>query len=123
MSTSGLPSSQACASASVELLEAAQRDVGEQRVAVAVMPVGRGRAHARPARGVGKGEAGRTFFGDQFERGAHQGFLQIAVVIAARAARHVLPHLMVNSFYIKAAACVDAGSSNRARDGVSRRKR
>ena len=50
------------------------------------MPVGRGRADTGPARGFGEGETGGAFLGDKLERGADQRFLQIAVVIAARAA-------------------------------------
>ena len=84
--TSGRPSSQAFASAAAEKHEAALRHIGEQRIAVAEMAIRRSRAHPGQARGIGERESGRTFLGDQFKRGAHQGFFQIAVVIAARAA-------------------------------------
>ena len=58
------------------------------------MPIGRGRADAGPARGFGEGEAGRALLGDQFQRGAHQRLLQIAVVIAARPAAACFDQLM-----------------------------
>src|SRR4029079_16665065 len=67
-----------------ELFEASPSDIGEQRVAIAKMPVGRRRADASPARGFGEGETRRSLFGDKFKRGAHQGFLEVAMVIAAR---------------------------------------
>src|SRR5215471_16543321 len=67
-----------------KLLEATPRNIGEQRVAIAKMPIRRGRANTRPARRVGEGEAGRPFLRDQLKRSAHQGFLETAVVIAAR---------------------------------------
>ena len=47
------------------------------------MPVGRARTNARPARRFSKGEAGGTFLGNEIERSFHQGFPQVAVVIAA----------------------------------------
>ena len=81
---SGRPSSQARVERGREQLEAAQRDIGHQFVAVAEMPIGRGRTDAGPARGLGKGEAGGTLLRDQFQRGAQQRLLEIAVVIAAR---------------------------------------
>src|SRR6185503_17926103 len=68
-----------------EGLEAALRDVGQERVTVAVVPIRRGRADTGPTRRVRKGEAGRPLLRNQFKRGAHQSFLEIAVVIAARA--------------------------------------
>ncbi len=67
----------------LEALEAAARDVGHQRVAIAEMAVGSGGAHARLPRGLGEGEAGRPLLGDEVEGGIHQGFPQVAVVIAA----------------------------------------
>ena len=67
----------------LEQLEAAPGDVGEQRVAVAEMPVRRRRADPGPARRVGEGEPGRSLLRDQVERGADQRLAQIAVMIAA----------------------------------------
>ena len=78
----------------LELLEAAQRDVGEKLVAVAEMAIGRGRTDARPARRLGKGETRRPLLRDQFQRGAQQRFFQIAVVIAARAVLSSFDQLM-----------------------------
>src|SRR5262245_52957763 len=66
-----------------KFLEATPRNIGEQRVAIAKMPIRRGRANTRPARRVGEGEASRPLLRDQLKRSAHQGFLEIAVVIAA----------------------------------------
>src|SRR6185295_18632242 len=68
-----------------KLLEPTPRNVGQQLVAIAKMPVGRGRTDAGPACGFGKGETSRALLGDQLQRRADQRFLQIAVVIAARA--------------------------------------
>ena len=48
-----------------EALEAAQGDLGQQRLGVAEMAVGRGRADAGQARRLGDGEAGRALFRDQ----------------------------------------------------------
>src|SRR5262245_19524646 len=67
------------------------------------MPIRRGRTHTGPARGIGEGEARRTLFGNQFERGIHQGFFQIAMVIAAGGVTAFTPS-HVNRFYIKAGA-------------------
>src|SRR5262249_46448351 len=80
--------------------EAAPRDVRHQLVAIAEVPIRRRRADAGPARGFSKGEARGPFFGDQFERGTHQGLLQIAVVIPALAAAALPVH--VKSIYITA---------------------
>ena len=66
----------------LEQLETAPRDIGDQRVAVAKMPVGRRRADPGRARRVGKGEPGWAFLRDQVERGVDQRLAQIAVVIA-----------------------------------------
>src|SRR3546814_12017248 len=55
-----------------ELFEAAPRDVGEQRLAIAVMTIGCRRTDARPARRLGKGKTGRPLFGNQLERGTAQ---------------------------------------------------
>ena len=67
----------------LEALEAAPRDVGHQFVAVAEMAIRRGGADAGPARRFGEGEAGGALLGNQFEGGANQRLLQIAVVVAA----------------------------------------
>src|SRR5262245_46453585 len=76
---------------SLELLEAAQRNARQQFIAIAKMAIGRRRTHPRPARGFRKGETRGALFGNQLERGADQRFLQIAVVVATRAA---LPSVM-----------------------------
>ena len=92
-------------------------DVGQEFVAVAKVPVRRRRTHAGPARRIGESEPRRSLFGNQFERGTHQGFFQIAVVIAAgRVATFAPSH--VNRFYIKTGA-----ASMRARNaGVARQR-
>ena len=69
----------------LEQLEAAARDIGKQRIAIAEMTVGRRRADPGRTRGVGKGEPGRPLLGDQVERGADQRLAQIAVVIPSTA--------------------------------------
>jgi hypothetical protein len=66
-----------------ELIEPAPRHVDQQFVAVAKMPVRRGRTHSRPSRSFREGKAGGPFLGNQLERRADQGLFQIAVVIAA----------------------------------------
>src|SRR5262249_2593183 len=66
-----------------EQFEAAARDIGEQCLAVAEMPVRGRRTNPGRASGVGEGEPTRPLLGDQVERGADQGLAQIAVVIAA----------------------------------------
>jgi hypothetical protein len=43
-----------------EPLKSAQRDAGQKFIAVAEMAIGRGWAHARPPRGLGKGETRRS---------------------------------------------------------------
>ena len=81
----------------LELLEAAQRHTRHQLVTVAEMPIGRRRADAGKARGLGEGEARRALLGDQLQRGADQRLAQIAVMIAARLvalASSSLPQLM-----------------------------
>ena len=67
----------------LEALEALARHVGQQRLAIAEVTVGRRRADARRTRGVGEGEAGRALFLDQLARGLDQRLAQIAVVIGA----------------------------------------
>jgi len=64
-------------------LEPAARDIGYQRVAVAEVAIGGGRADPGPARGVGKGKPSRALFRDQVERGLDQRLAQIAMMIAA----------------------------------------
>src|SRR6478735_5824270 len=81
----------------LELAEPAQGHTGEQLVAIAKMPIGRGRTDARRARRLRKGKAARPLFGDQVERGPHQGLLEIAVMIAAW--RCLPAH--VNGLYIR----------------------
>jgi hypothetical protein len=61
------------------------RDAGEQIVAIAKMPVGRGGADAGGSRGIGESEARRALFGDQPKRRLQQRLFQIAVMIAALA--------------------------------------
>ena len=58
------------------------------------MAVGRGRADAGLARGLGEGEARRTLLGNQLERGADQRLAQVAVMIAAPPAAAVPGQLM-----------------------------
>ena len=71
------------------MLEAALGDVGHQGVAVAEMAVGRGRADAGLARGLGEGEARRALLGNQVEGGVDQRLAQVAVMIAAAPAAAV----------------------------------
>ena len=65
------------------MLETAQRDVGHERVAVAEMPVGRGRADPGSPRGLGEGEPRWSLLGNQIQRRADQRFAQVAVMVAA----------------------------------------
>ena len=67
----------------LEALEAAPRHVGHQGVAVAEMAVGRRRADAGVARGLGEGETCGPFLADQVEGGLDQGLPQVAVMVAA----------------------------------------
>ena len=84
-----------------EPLKSAQRDAGEKFIAVAEMAIGRGRADARPPRGLGKGETRRSFLGDQFQGGAQQRFFQVAVVVTTRPTAPVFFRpAHVNSFYM-----------------------
>src|SRR5205807_2981891 len=89
-------------------LEAAQGDIGDQRVAVAEMAVGRSRADPGPARRLGKGKAGRPLARDQIERRLDQRLAQIAVVIAAALPRSLFRPPHVNDYNI---ATVVAGST------------
>src|SRR4029077_19483270 len=84
-----------------ELMKAAQRHIGQKLVAIAEMPVRRGGTDTRPSRRLRKGEAGRPLLRDQFKRGAQQCFLEIAVVVAARAFLLVLGPAHVNSIYMR----------------------
>src|SRR6202020_2801526 len=63
-------------------------------------------------RGVGEGEAGRTFLRNQAERRLQQRFLQIAVVVAALGAALFLAPAHVNGFYMsRAQRSLAAGTS------------
>ena len=84
-------------------MKAAQRHARQQFVAVAEVPVRRRRTDPRPARGLGKGEAGRPFLRDQLQRGTQQCFLQIAVVVAARGFFLFLGPSHVNAIYMSPA--------------------
>jgi len=66
-------------------LEALARNVCDQRLAVAVMPVRCGRADARRARGLREGEAGEPALGDEIERRPDQRLAQMTVMVAAAA--------------------------------------
>ena len=69
------------------------------------MPVGRSRADAGDARGVGKGEAGRAFLGDQIKGCLQQRLFQIAMMIAAfGAALFFFAPAHVKGFYMKPAS-------------------
>src|SRR5258708_27307325 len=87
----------------LEFFKTALRDRGKQFVAIAKMPVGRRRADAGHARGVGKGETGRAFFSDQPEGRLQQGLFQIAVMIAALGAALFLAPAHVKGFYMSRA--------------------
>src|SRR5215471_11678116 len=78
----------------------AQCDISEKFIAITEMAIGRGRTHARPPGGLGKGEACRSFLRDQFQGGAQQCLFQIAVVVTARATPLVFRPAHVNSFYM-----------------------
>jgi hypothetical protein len=52
----------------LKLLEATPRDIGEQLLTVAEMPVGRRRANPRRRRRLREGEPGRPLGRNQFER-------------------------------------------------------
>jgi hypothetical protein len=70
----------------LELLKTALGDAREEFVPVAEVTVRRRRADAGRARGLGEGEAGRSFLGDQVERCLQQRLFQVAVVVSAFAA-------------------------------------
>jgi hypothetical protein len=67
----------------LESIEAAPSHVDQQFVAVAKMPVGRGRTHPRPAGSFREGKAGGSLLRDQFQSRADQGLFQIAMMITA----------------------------------------
>jgi len=67
----------------LEALEALARHVGQKRLAVAEVAIGRRRTDACGARGIGEGEARRAFFLDQLARSLDQRFAQIAVMVRA----------------------------------------
>ena len=100
MNTSGRPAFQRALQRGFELLKAAQRDARHQLVTVAKMPVRRRGTDPRPPRRLGKGKAGRPLLRDQFQSGADERLLEIAVVIAARAFLLVLRPAHVNSLYM-----------------------
>ena len=83
-------------------LEAAARDIGDQRIAVAEMAVGCCRADAGRAGGIRKSEPRRALFRDQVEGGLDQRFAQIAVMIPSAPARPLSRPAHVKCFYIKA---------------------
>ncbi len=100
----------------LELLEAAQRDVRQEFVAVAEMPVRRRRADAGPTGGLRKSEAGRAFFGNQLQRGAQQRLFQVAVMVAARpGSAAVFGPAHVNGLYMSRRAASTAASDGDAR--------
>jgi hypothetical protein len=65
-----------------ELVEAALRDLGHERVAAAEVAVEGGRRHPDELGGVGQREAAEPALGDEAPRGLDQRLLQIPVVIA-----------------------------------------
>src|SRR6266436_5639765 len=73
----------------LEQLEAAACHIGEQRLTIAKVPVGRRRTDPGRARGIRECEAGRPFLGNQVERGADQRLAEIAVVVAATPGRRI----------------------------------
>ena len=85
------------------MLKTALRDAGKQFVAIAKMPVGRRRADAGHARGIGERKSGRAFFRDQPERRLQQRLFQIAVMIAALGAALFLAPAHVKGFYMSRA--------------------
>src|SRR5262249_18399435 len=70
-----------------EQVEALARDVRDQGLPVAVMPIGRGRADPGGAGGFREGEAGETALGNEVECRPDQRLAQIAVMITAPARR------------------------------------
>src|SRR5262249_2179215 len=86
-----------------ELLEAALGDARQKLVAIAKVTIGRRRADAGHARGIGEGKPGRALLRDQVERRLQQRLLQIAVMIAALAAALILAPGHVKGFYMSRA--------------------
>ena len=68
---------------SLELLETAPRDIGQELVAVAEVPIRSCGAHAGPAGCLREGDPCRPFLRDQDQRGPDQRLLEIAMVITA----------------------------------------
>ncbi len=85
-----------------EAIEPAAGDLGEQRLAVAEMAVGRGGTDAGKPRRLGQAEAGRPILLDERAGGLEQDLLQIAVMIGTRAAPAVVGGRHVSGFYFKA---------------------
>ena len=79
-----------CRELRLELFEALLRDAGKQLVTIAEMAIRRCRADTGRARSFGEGETSRPLVRDQIERGLHQRFFQIAVVVTALAAAATL---------------------------------
>src|SRR5437879_4844152 len=87
-----------------EQLEAAQCDIGDQRVAVAEMTIRRGGAGPRRAGSLGKRKTGRPLASAQIEGRLDQRLAQIAVMIAAALPRSVSRPPHVNDYNIVASA-------------------
>lgn len=68
-----------------EFFEAKPCDIRHQVVAVAEMPVGRGRANAGKARRIGDREACRAFLGYKLEHAENERFAQVSMMVAAPA--------------------------------------
>src|SRR5246127_3820905 len=85
-------------------LEPAASDIGDQRVTIAKVAIGGGRADPGRACGIGKGKPCWAFFCDQVEGRLDQRLAQIAVVIAAPSARPLSRPAHVKCFYIKSKA-------------------
>src|SRR5438552_19001360 len=93
-------------------MKTAPGHVGDELLAVAEMPVWRGRAHPGPARRLGKREPTRAFLRDQYKRSPDQCLLEVAVVVAARARGPGLSApTHVNSLYISCAGASTNASS------------
>ena len=86
-----------------EALEAVAGKLGEQRLAIAEMPVWRGGANAGEPRRLGQAEAGRPVLLDQLARRLEQDLLKIAVVIGARPVPALIVGAHVRGFYMKGA--------------------
>src|SRR5436189_2227987 len=75
------------------------------------MAIGCGRANTSRARGIGKGEPGRTLFRDQVEGRLDQRLAQIAVMIASAPARPLSRPTHVKCFYMSSGHMADAFSA------------